>query len=425
MESSAKLAALLALSRLVRCTGTETKDFPPQLGAKVYVSRDKTASENTRALIESLGGMENLIDRDSIVVIKPNSQWWLQGMTNTDSIMTFIEMVLALPHFAGEVIIADNHQDTVDESRGWTTDQPNGRFNLSDLVDYFNNKGHANVSKYHWHPAGANPTPLQMRGSGNSVVTHPSEGDGYVWPQDLYYESPIGTKTILAYPVFTSVYSGVAVDLKNGAFQGGRYTGQPVKFINYSAINHHSKCVGVTASIKNYMGVVDMSCGYPAPTPEGFSNTHYVGVTPTFKMIRFFSENGHWRIRREFQKIQDARWSLKFKYTGGVLGSYMREIRKADLNIITAQVTGWGSRTDKSMAAETRTLTASTDPVALDYWTCKHVLLPATRAVGANKETIDLNDPDIVDGPFREFLDECRRELGGTIDENRIEVFQS
>ena len=425
VELTSKSAAFLALSQYAGCGGQTFKAFPEQTGAEIFLSRGDTARNNTLAMVDALGGIERLIDKDSIVVLKPNSQWWLQGMTNTDSMQVFIDLILNMPGFAGEIIVADNHQDTKDNSRGWTTDKPNGRFNLNELVGYFNGNGHANVSKYHWHVAGSNPTPLQMRGSGNAVVTSPSEGDGYVWPDD-YYESPLGTKTLLAYPIFTSSYSGTTVDLKNGAYRDRKYTGQPVRFINFSAINHHSAYAGVTASIKNYMGVVDMSCGYPAPQPKGYNNTHYNGASSTFKGLRWLAENSpHWRLRGYFRNLLDTRWSLEFKYTGGVLGAFMKHIRQADLNIITAQVIGWGSRTKPEMSVETKTILGSIDPVALDYWSAKHVLLPATKAAAPETEYVDLNDPDIVGGPFRDFLDECRRELGGTIDEDKIKVIRA
>ena len=403
----------------------QAKQPPPQGPQIVYKSTDADPVTATRRLLDSLGGIRSFIDKDDIVILKPNSQWWYQGMTNTDVMAEFIEQVLAVSGFAGEIIVADSHQSQKDNSRGWTTEHRNGRFNLNELVEYFQARGFANVTKYHWHPAGANPTPLQFDGYGNSVIGHPVEGDGYIWPSDLYYTCPYGNKSILAYPVFTSAYSGVTVDLKSGAFKNGDYTGQPVKFINFSALNHHTSYAGATASIKNFMGVVDMSCGYPAPEPSGTFNTHHVGASAIFRYLA--------GAQRKMRELRNYDWFnyiylhpsvFRFRFTGGVLGSFMREIRRADLNIITAIKVGWGSRIDPHKSLRADTVLASTDPVALDYWATANILLPATRRSTDDESLIRLHNPNIIDGPLRSFIEECRREAGGTSDPDLIELVE-
>ncbi|MEW6411010.1 MAG: DUF362 domain-containing protein [Candidatus Zixiibacteriota bacterium] len=417
------LPLALYIESLSGCSSQEDDRVAlPHTPATIFKSTGPDPAAITRRLLESLGGISALIDKDDIVVLKPNSQWWHQGMTNTDIMAEFITAVLEIPGFAGEIIIADNHQCKELNSRAWTTQDRNGRFNYNELVEYFNNRGFANVTKYHWNPAGPNPTPLQMDGFGNSVVSHPSEGDGYIWPRDLYYTCPHGNRCLLAYPVFTSSYSGVAIDLKSGAFKDGGYTGQPVKFINFSAMNHHSGYSGVTASVKNFMGVVDMSCGYPGPEPDGFYNTHHIGASGLFK---FMSRHRHaLRKMPYFNELYLHPSVFRFRYTGGVLGKFMASVRRADLNIITAIRIGWGSRVDKAMAAPTDTVLASTDPVALDWWAAKNILLPATFAANAGEWLLEKNDPEYPEGNFNQFLEECRREIGGTTDPNLMTVHE-
>ena len=418
------IPAMIYLPSILNCAAPrEAKPFPPETRATIYKSAGKDPGQTTRKLIDSMGGVESIVGKDDIVILKPNSQWWNQGMTNTDVMAEFIQIILEIPNFNGEIIITDNHQASVPNSRGWTTDKRNGRFNYNELIEYFGSKGYSNVTKYHWQPAGSNPTPLQFDGSGDSVRRHPSEGDGYIWPEDLYYICPYGNKCILAYPVFTSKYSGTTIDLKNGAFKNGKYTGEPVKFINFSALNHHGPYAGVTASVKNYMGVVDMSCGYPAPKPEGTYNTHHVGASATFRWMA--THRGPLRRIPRFRSIYEHPLIFRFRYTGGVLGKFMKDIRKADLNIITAVRIGWGSRTDTSMAYQADTLLASTDPVALDYYAAASILLPATIESGAPDYFRKLNDPNMDNGPFRNLLEECRRELGGTINPQMIEVIEA
>ncbi|MEA3296994.1 MAG: DUF362 domain-containing protein, partial [candidate division Zixibacteria bacterium] len=400
------LPPALYLQSILGCSNEQMKDFPPETKTTIHKATGPDTATITRRMLDGLGGIDTLIDKNDIVILKPNSQWWHQGMTHTDVMAEFIRQVLAIPGFKGEIIIADNHQSKEPNSRGWTTSNRNGHYNYNELVDHFNDSGYPNVTKYHWHPAGPNPTPLQLDGAGDSVVEHPSQGDGYIWPKDFYYECPYGNRCILAYPIFTSSYSGVTIDLKDGAFKNGSYTGQPLKFINFSALNHHSGYAGVTASVKNFMGVVDMSCGYHGPEPAGYFNTHHIGASGLF---RFMMRNRHTLRKLPFFYELCLHPSVfRFRYTGGVLGQFMARIRRADLNIITAINIGWGSRTDTDMARRADTVLASTDPVALDYWAAANLLLPATIESGADDWYRKANDPTIPDGNLRRFLDECR-----------------
>jgi len=420
-------AAGIYLQSLVGCSSSsEPEPFPPETRAVIHKATGPDPADATRRLIESLGGIETVIGQHDIVVLKPNAQWWAQGMTNTDVMAAFIEMCLSIPGFDGEIIMADNHQAQEDNSRAWTTKKRNGRYNYNELIAWFNSRGYPNVTKYHWHDAGANPMPLQEAGHGDQVVTHPSEGDGYIWPRELSYTCPYGNRTVLSYPVFTSSYSGVTVDLKNGAFRNGEYTGQPIKFINFPSLNHHGRYAGVTAAVKNLMGVVDMSCGWPAPEPAGTYNTHHIGATNRFKII----SNIVWKMSSlrklpGFYDYYESPSVFRFQYTGGVLGAFMHRIRRPDLNILTAIRSGWGSRVNPEKTTQTDTVLASTDPVALDFWASANVLLPATRAARAPENIIEMNDPTIEDGPLHRFLQEVRREMGGTLSPELMDLVEA
>jgi hypothetical protein len=97
----------------------------------------------------------------------------------------------------------------------------------------------------------------------------------------------------------------------------------------------------------------------------------------------------------------------------------MRTIRKADLNIVTAEWVGFGSRTDVNLSSCPRAILASTDPVALDYYGTKHILYPLGGPVAA------LNDPDNQEGPLHRYLKLCSEEGGGVFDDKNIhaEIF--
>jgi len=61
----------------------------------VYLCSGFSPEENTRKAIQAFGGVNTIVDKDSVVVIKPNSQWWHQGATNTNAIKGFIDELLS------------------------------------------------------------------------------------------------------------------------------------------------------------------------------------------------------------------------------------------------------------------------------------------------------------------------------------------
>lgn len=400
---------------------------PVPLGAdddglsRVFLAKNGTPEQNLQKTIEMMGGIDKFIGPRDIVVLKPNAQWWNQGMTNTDTMQGFIDMVLAISGFSGEILIAENHQYKGDDSRGWNTTERNGRFNYNELVDFYQRSGHPNVNKYHWHVAGTFTETVEGDAQGDSRVTGPEGGDGYVWMDDCYYLSPSGDKCLMTYPIFTSPFSGITVDLKNGPWKNGVYLqDRKVRFINFSVLNHHGHYCGVTASVKNLMGVVDMTCGFPGDKPAGTYNVHHIGVS---KKILWTKKKLHWRLEKYKYKFEEF-CTRNFHYTGGALGVFMKEVRMPDLNIITAERVGWGHRTKLDKSSQTRTVLAGRDPVALDYLAAREVLLPVTppeqKRPGSGVRYHDLNNPDITDGPFRRFLAETHRQGVGNLNPTKI-----
>jgi hypothetical protein len=200
-------------------------------------------------------------------------------------------------------------------------------------------------------------------------------------------------KVKMSYPVFTSTYSGITIDFKKGAYKrdgkgGGTYVPEkPLKFINFPVLNTHGDSTGITSAIKNYMGITDLSCGNWGLKPEGYVNVHGCG-------------------------------GKYYPYAkAGPLGCFMKAIRKADLNIVTAEWVGWGSRTDPKTATRMRTILASTDPIALDYYGAKYLVYPLSRK--------EYHNPDNPKSSIRKFLDLAFLEFGeGTLDERNMKVQQ-
>lgn len=401
----------------VECDGTSS----------IYFVKNGTGEQNIKVAIEMMGGVEKFFGPSDIIILKPNAQRFNQGMTNTDAMKGFIDLILGVKDFSGEIIIAENHQYEDDNCCGWNTDHRNGQFNLNELVLYYNNQGVKNVTKYHWHVAGPCTYPLEGNGQGKSRVKGPEDGDGYVWMEDNYYLSPSGRKCLMTYPVFTSSYSGITIDLKNGAWQDGRYlTDREVRLINFSALNHHGRYAGVSASVKNLMGVVDMTCGFPGDSYPDTYNTHHIGVSRLKHWLRY----GHWRIStyRGWLKDRGLDYCYRnFHHTGGVLGHFMTTVKYPDLNIIAADLVGWGDRRDLNRAFKPKALLISTDPVALDYIAAKEVLWPGTPEGETERSGVmlkKLNNPDDHEGPFYKFLLETNRQGVGNLDPLKINVFR-
>ena len=395
------------------CIVSSAKKADSKIVSHIYESKNGTPEQNMAKVLEMLGGIETIIGKDDIVVVKPNAQQIRHNMTNTNTMRGFIDQVLNIPGFAGEVIIAENHHCHPDNTAGWTTEYRNGDYNLNELIAQYNDRGIANVTKYHWRDAGVVPNSIVKDSERGRIVSGPDEGDGYVWTDREY--SYRRRRTKMTYPIFTSSFSGVTIEFKNGVWKNGKYTGQPVKFINMSALRHHSNA-GVTATVKNYFGVVDLTCGYNGEEPAGYYNFHHIAVDwPSIGILR---RPMKWFITSKVAKKQGTIRRIagfvgpQNGALGGAVGHFMKAIRRADFNIITAEYAGHQGR--RATPVHTKTVLASTDPVALDYYAAKYVLYP----LGGRKA--GYNDPDNPRGTFRKYLELCHAEGIGTLDESEM-----
>jgi len=381
----------------------------PQPVSEVFLARRGTPQQNLAKVIQMMGGIQRFIEPNDIVILKPNAQWWNQGRTNLAAMKAFIDLVLNIPGFKGEIIIAENHhymdrslpENEKDNIRGWTHfseingDIDGANHNLNTMIEMYSTQGFKNVTKKHWRDGG--PTRGTWGNAQNGGIVHsPSEGDGYVWSDiDYTFTRLFGLlkwKVKMTYPVFTSSYSGITIDFRSGAFKrdgkgGGAYLPDThVKFINFAALNTHGADTGITSAIKNYMGIMDLSCGSWGLNPQGYVNVHQCGG----KLYPFAK--------------------------AGPIGHFIRTIRKADLNIVTAEWVGWGSRTDTTKATRIRTILASTDPIALDFYASKYLVYPLTQ-------NMNYHDPDNPKSSVRRFLDLAHKSaLTGTLNEGDILV---
>jgi hypothetical protein len=113
------------------------------------------------------------------------------------------------------------------------------------------------------------------------------------------------------------------------------------------------------------------------------------------------------------------------------MGTEMAATRMPTLNVLDAiwvnADPGSGPSSPYTQATRLNTVMAGTDPVALDYWASKHVLMQAARLKGHS----DLSkiDPDNTEeGSFGSWLKLSAKELEDaghrfTLDEERMNVY--
>jgi len=368
---------------------------------RVYRSVNGNPDKNIAKVIDLIGGIEKIIGSGDVVVIKPNLQWWNQGAPNLAALKTLIDLIMERPGgFHGEVVIAENcHRGSSpwkSQNSGWAhhftlnSDIPELN-NMNDLAEHLKKQYGTRFSTSHW---------IDVK-IGNRRVYTPADGNGYVYcdgtngtPLIQFDNGADGSNyraTIMTYPIFSSD-KGTVIDFKNGIWEKGTYTGQPLRFINFAALNHHSTYCGFTSAVKNYLGINDLSGG-----SDPLSDGHLIGKYYNFHSFPF------------------NKWSPGPipGMIGAEIGTFMNSIRKADLNITSAEWIGLCSRIDTPVA-HTRTIIASTDPVALDYHASKYILFPNSK--------LPIHNPDNKHHPAYQYLKKCAENNGGIFDEQFVKV---
>jgi len=302
------------------------------------------------SLTENLvSGTDGIIAAEDTVVIKINYQWAERGGTNTDLLRGLIWCILDHPDgFTGEIIVGENTQSvsSVDFNRALNNAKDQAQ-SPRVVVEDFQDLGYT-ISLSDWRLIRLNETQEYSEGDMD---------DGYV----VYdYNSEISGRE--TYPKFQTDY-GTYVSLRDGIWDPGSqsYDRSHLKFINVPVLKGHS-VYGITAVVKHYMGVV----------------------------TNFLNSNSHAAIQY------------------GGLGAVMGEIQLADLNILDAIWVGAIPDHHPFFAYEESVrkdqLVAGLDPVALDMWAVKHILIPAYEDNGYSPP-FTTADPDNPDSLFREYLD--------------------
>ena len=315
-----------------------------------------------------------------MVIIKVNSQWDERGGTNTDLVKTLIQAIIDHPQgFTGEVVIADNGQAQYG-STGSGGSLSYARNNAEDtsqsmqkVADSFSGY---KVSTYLWDTITARRV--------NEYADLDLQ-DGYVVEGSPSPE----TGLVVTYPKFKTKY-GTNVSFKLGVWNSANktYDSRRLKVINVPVLKSHGG-YGVTASVKHYMGVV------------------------SDKLSREMGGRAHNSVG------------------SGGMGTEMAETRFPALNIIDAiwinANPGHGPSTSYNAATRCEVIAASTDPIALDYWAAKNILMPAARAKGY-KDLSSIDPDNSSPGSFGEWLRLSMNEIrlagyGATMAEDSMDIY--
>ena len=330
----------------------------------------------------STAARNGLISKDDVVILKVNAQWDQRGGTNTDLVKAVIQAIVNHPDgFTGEIIVADNGQAQYG-ARGnggamnWRLNNAASRAqSMQVVVDEFAST-HA-VSTSLWDVFTSR------------LVKEYEAGDfsnGYVVEEPA--TSPSGMA--VTYPKFKSSF-GTHISFKHGIWdaEGERYDSQKLKIINMPVLKPHF-IYGATASVKHYMGVVSDRLSWTAGT------------------------RAHDAVR-----------------TGG-MGTALAKTRFPTLNILDAVhvcfLPDQGPMVYYSKTSEAGIIAASTDPIALDAWAAKNILMQGAEHLGQPTSAFSPFLEDEPDGAFAQYLTasfEALRDSGlrVTLDEARMNVF--
>jgi hypothetical protein len=349
--------------------------------ADIFVKENTDGTDNGLALLLSgiqgafyqEAGNAGLIGAEDVVLIKINAQWAERGGTNTDLLKALVRFILDHPEgFRGEIIIADNGQGM------FGSRMTGGRLDWESANSKDKDQS-AQKTADHFDAPGQRVSAVlcdTMTRTKTAEFDTGDEGDGFVVEEGSH---PTGL--VVSYPKFTTKY-GTRVSFKKGIWKDGTYDTGALKVINMPVLKAHF-IYQVTGAMKSYMG------------------------TPSNSLTAMSPHNSVGR---------------------GGMGTQMVQTRVPVLNILDMVWIGpvGGPGITYAQALEKDMVACSTDPVALDYWASKNILLPAAKEAGSPQ--YGALDPDVNEqGHFGHWLRLALEELNRagfdfTMDEAKIKV---
>lgn len=319
---------------------------------RVYVVKNGDCFQNIGKLWQMLDGPARYINPTDVVIIKGNAQWPNQGYTHTGCIKAVIDQILQIPGFSGEILLCDNIQGGGNGAGTSAFDVPRANRsnnwpdkNWTELADDYKAQGKP-VAVVQWtnDTTWRNPT-------GPFSEWNPASGPGWT----RYFLTLNSRNTYISYPIFQSPLTpGRLIDMKNGVWENGSYTGRKVKAIFMPTLNNHGvgaeDYAGATSAVKSFYGATEIFHGSPT-----YISDDYVW-------------NGYYSIHSNSFTQNDA------VAAGQLVGTFIKNLYGPVLYITAAMYAGWYSRTATNGAAAANTVLACNDPVTLDYVACRDVL---------------------------------------------------
>jgi hypothetical protein len=363
---------------------------------RVYKVQNGSYITNINKLWEMAEIATKYIGSTDVVVIKGNAQWQNQGYTHTGCIKALIDLILQIPGFSGEVLICDNITNRVAPGQtGFDATTANRANNWSDknwnelAQDYQAAKKPVATVQWtndytNWPSVGSLPS---------VSAWDPAQGTG--WSRSFF--SYNGRNMYLSYPVFLSpITPGRMIDMKNGVWENGHYTGRKVKAIFMPTLNNHGNgaedYAGVTSAVKSFFGATEI-------------HTDDCAVW-----------NGFYHIHSNSFALNDPYCGVKSgdpeaaRYAGELVGRYINTMYAPVLYITAAMFAGWQSRVGQAVAANT--VLACENPVSLDYIACRDVISPYAAWLNPNQNN-----------NTRKQLLGCNGQGIGTLDPTSIDVY--
>ena len=363
----------------------------------LYRAVNGTPAENMRHVLTAGRCLETTIAKDDVVVIKPNVQWWNQGVPNLRACAALVESIMTRPGgFTGEVVLAENchrgDRPGIAGTSGWTVPFTRNSdmqtvSTYAELCRVLKNRYKDRFSVVHWLDAD----------SGGRRVDGESGETGYVYCDGTMHTPLLETdneksgsklrRVIMTYPVFRTD-RGTLVDFRRGLPESDK----DFRFINLASINHHSTYCGATGAVKNYLGISDISGGADPHSDGKLTAVHH-----------------------NFHSFAFDKWAPgpRAGMLGKAVGMFLSTIRRADLNIISAEWVGLASRTEPPVS-HTRAMLLGFDPVAVDVHAAANFLLPNSGN--------PLHDPTATSGPLHQYLRVCADTAGCVLSPDRVAV---
>ena len=341
------LAGAAALP-IIGCESVAPPDDPPHASALSPIFRVSQIADNAvtggnhhlgvDALIRLMGenglkfyrsalsgvnqGPQGLIAPDDVVLLKVNAQWKYRGCTNSDLVRGLVRRILDHPDvFRGEVVIFENGQGR-------------GSLNCDTSASYGGDTTVRANAQNESHSFLWLVNSLFQDSRVSAFLLDPVRSTFI--PASDHVTNGYRTFENVSYPCFTTA-GGRRVELREGIWNGSAYDPN-LKLINIPVLKHHDTGGSeITGALKHVYGILSMADGQ-----SGFR--HYSGL-------------------------------------GETCGKMFVSVHTPVLNIVDAIWVSFSSLTGYPASTTFRAdqIVASQDPVALDYWTAKHVLYPVNN----------------------------------------------